>query len=112
MKYNGNRNPNCFLFSPQTTSGEDVRDFAKVVRNKFKSKRYHQKHPRVGYLPVQSVLEGDDLESYVFPVLFAILVFCLFICLVRLVYLLYFIWVSNLTRIPEVIPLTAYNWQK
>ncbi|XP_071801510.1 dystrophin-like isoform X3 [Asterias amurensis] len=46
-----------------TTSGEDVRDFAKVVRNKFKSKRYYQKHPRVGYLPVQSVLEGDDLES-------------------------------------------------
>ncbi|XP_022094793.1 dystrophin-like [Acanthaster planci] len=46
-----------------TTSGEDVRDFAKVVRNKFKSKHYYQKHPRVGYLPVQSVLEGDDLES-------------------------------------------------
>ncbi|XP_030850665.1 dystrophin-like isoform X2 [Strongylocentrotus purpuratus] len=46
-----------------TTSGEDVRDFAKVVRNKFKSKRYYRKHPRVGYLPVQSVLEGDDLES-------------------------------------------------
>ncbi|XP_077976931.1 dystrophin-like isoform X2 [Glandiceps talaboti] len=46
-----------------TTSGEDVRDFAKVVRNKFKSKRHLQKHPRLGYLPVQTVLEGDDLET-------------------------------------------------
>ncbi|XP_071957062.1 dystrophin-like isoform X2 [Antedon mediterranea] len=46
-----------------TTSGEDVKDFAKVMRNKFKSKHYHQKHPRLGYLPVMTVLEGDDLES-------------------------------------------------
>ncbi|PIK33555.1 SuDp98 protein, partial [Apostichopus japonicus] len=46
-----------------TTSGEDVRDFAKVFKNKFKSKKHYQKHPRVGYLPVQSVLEGDNLES-------------------------------------------------
>ncbi|XP_026807467.1 dystrophin-like [Rhopalosiphum maidis] len=46
-----------------TTSGEDVRDFTRALRNKFKSKRYFKKHPRVGYLPVQSVLEGDALES-------------------------------------------------
>ncbi|XP_046399576.1 dystrophin, isoforms A/C/F/G/H-like isoform X9 [Ischnura elegans] len=46
-----------------TTSGEDVRDFTRALRNKFKSKRYFKKHPRVGYLPVQTVLEGDPLES-------------------------------------------------
>ncbi|KAK3089530.1 hypothetical protein FSP39_004327 [Pinctada imbricata] len=42
-----------------TTSGEDVRDFTKVLKNKFKSKSYFKKHPRLGFLPVQSVLEGD-----------------------------------------------------
>ncbi|XP_067674722.1 dystrophin-like isoform X3 [Haliotis asinina] len=46
-----------------TTSGEDMRDFTKVFKNKFKSKRYFKKHPRLGYLPVQTVLEGDNLES-------------------------------------------------
>ncbi|KAK4879768.1 hypothetical protein RN001_007914 [Aquatica leii] len=46
-----------------TTSVEDVRDFTKALRNKFKSKRYFLKHPRMGYLPVRSVLEGDELES-------------------------------------------------
>lgn len=46
-----------------TTSGEDVRDFTKIMKNKFKSKRYFKKHQRLGYLPVQTVLEGDDLES-------------------------------------------------
>ncbi|CAG9768578.1 unnamed protein product [Ceutorhynchus assimilis] len=46
-----------------TTSIEDVRDFTKALKNKFKSKRYFIKHPRVGYLPVRSVLEGDELES-------------------------------------------------
>ncbi|RVE55234.1 hypothetical protein evm_000132 [Chilo suppressalis] len=46
-----------------TTSGEDVRDFTRALRNKFKSARYFKKHPRVGYLPVQTVLEGDALES-------------------------------------------------
>ncbi|XP_076373889.1 LOW QUALITY PROTEIN: dystrophin-like [Tachypleus tridentatus] len=45
------------------TRGEDVRDFTRVVRNKLKSKHYFKKHPRLGYLPVQTVLEGDDLES-------------------------------------------------
>ncbi|KAJ8917506.1 hypothetical protein NQ315_005555 [Exocentrus adspersus] len=46
-----------------TTSIEDVRDFTRALKNKFKSKRYFMKHPRVGYLPVRSVLEGDELES-------------------------------------------------
>ncbi|XP_059053105.1 dystrophin-like [Achroia grisella] len=46
-----------------TTPGEDVRDFTRALRNKFKSARYFKKHPRVGYLPVQTVLEGDALES-------------------------------------------------
>ncbi|XP_055693448.1 dystrophin, isoforms A/C/F/G/H isoform X5 [Lutzomyia longipalpis] len=46
-----------------TTSTEDVRDFTRALRNKFKSRKYFKKHPRVGYLPVQSVLEGDALES-------------------------------------------------
>ncbi|KAK2162352.1 hypothetical protein LSH36_100g10021 [Paralvinella palmiformis] len=50
-------------FFPQTTSGEDVRDFTKVFKNKFRSKKYFKKHPRLGYLPVQTVLEGDTLES-------------------------------------------------
>lgn len=46
-----------------TTSTEDVRDFTRALRNKFKSRKYFKKHPRVGYLPVQSVLEGDAMES-------------------------------------------------
>ncbi|RXM36703.1 Utrophin [Acipenser ruthenus] len=46
-----------------TTSGEDVRDFTKVLKNKFRSKKYFSKHPRLGYLPVQTVLEGDNLET-------------------------------------------------
>ncbi|XP_003373442.1 zinc finger protein [Trichinella spiralis] len=44
-------------------SGEDVRDFGRVIRNRFKSKHYWKKHPRLGYLPVQSVMEGHSLES-------------------------------------------------
>lgn len=47
----------------QTTSGEDMRDFTKVLKNKFRSKKYFAKHPRLGYLPVQTVLEGDNLET-------------------------------------------------
>ncbi|KAF4520364.1 hypothetical protein B566_EDAN009887 [Ephemera danica] len=49
----------CFNFD----MCEDVRDFTRALRNKFKSKHYFRKHPRVGYLPVQTVLEGDALES-------------------------------------------------
>uniref|UniRef100_A0A8C2FZ28 Dystrophin n=1 Tax=Cyprinus carpio TaxID=7962 RepID=A0A8C2FZ28_CYPCA len=46
-----------------TTSGEDVRDFAKVLKNKFRTKRYCAEHPRMGYLPVQTILEGDNMET-------------------------------------------------
>ncbi|ESO83438.1 hypothetical protein LOTGIDRAFT_169302 [Lottia gigantea] len=46
-----------------TTSGEDMRDFSKVFRNKFKTKKHFKQHKRLGYLPVQTVLEGDSLES-------------------------------------------------
>lgn len=46
------------IFIFQTTSTEDVRDFTRALKNKFKSRKYFKKHPRVGYLPVQSVLEG------------------------------------------------------
>lgn len=60
------------LFCPsavQTTSGEDLKDFTRTLRNKFKSKRYFKKHPRLGYLPVQTALEGaatpSDLQSVV-----------------------------------------------
>ena len=59
-----NINAVCACFTIQTTSGEDVRDFTKMFKNKFRSKRYFKKHPRLGYLPVQTVLEGDPLERY------------------------------------------------
>ncbi|XP_064190641.1 utrophin-like isoform X2 [Anguilla rostrata] len=49
-----------------TTSGEDVRDFTKVLKNKFRSKKYFAKHPRLGYLPVQNILGGgESLETRV-----------------------------------------------
>lgn len=53
----------CAYFCLQTTSGEDVRDFTRALRNKFKSARYFKKHPRVGYLPVQTVLEGKIYDK-------------------------------------------------
>uniref|UniRef100_A0A5S6Q921 Ras-related protein Rab-21 n=1 Tax=Trichuris muris TaxID=70415 RepID=A0A5S6Q921_TRIMR len=46
-----------------TKSGQDVRDFGVLIRNQFKSKQYWRKHPQLGYLPVQSVMEGLSLES-------------------------------------------------
>ncbi|KAL0974124.1 hypothetical protein UPYG_G00215980 [Umbra pygmaea] len=46
-----------------TTSGEKMRDFAKTLKNKFRSKQYFSKHPQRGYLPVQSVLEGESSET-------------------------------------------------
>uniref|UniRef100_A0A8D2JAQ3 Utrophin n=1 Tax=Varanus komodoensis TaxID=61221 RepID=A0A8D2JAQ3_VARKO len=55
--------PDLQLTGLPTTSGEDVRDFTKVLKNKFRSKKYFAKHPRLGYLPVQTVLEGDNLET-------------------------------------------------
>ncbi|KAK9518268.1 hypothetical protein VZT92_023579 [Zoarces viviparus] len=46
-----------------TTSGEKMRDFAKTLKNKFRSKQYFTKHPQRGYLPVQSVLEAESPET-------------------------------------------------
>ncbi|KAK2838835.1 hypothetical protein Q7C36_013649 [Tachysurus vachellii] len=45
-----------------TTSGERMRDFAKTLKNKFRSKQYFTKHPQRGYLPVQTVLEAVSGE--------------------------------------------------
>jgi hypothetical protein len=53
----------CLRFYIQTTSGEDLKDFTRTLRNKFKSKRYFKKHPRLGYLPVQTALEGTATPS-------------------------------------------------
>ncbi|ODM96852.1 Dystrophin, isoform D [Orchesella cincta] len=67
--FNGKKAKNHKLTHPmqeyctETTSGEDVRDFTRALKNRFKSKRSLQKHRKLGYLPVQSVLEGDMLES-------------------------------------------------
>ncbi|XP_069469123.1 dystrophin-related protein 2 isoform X2 [Ambystoma mexicanum] len=46
-----------------TTSSENMRDFATTFKNKFRSKQYFSKHPQRGYLPVQSVLEADFIET-------------------------------------------------
>uniref|UniRef100_A0A3P8QCA9 Utrophin n=1 Tax=Astatotilapia calliptera TaxID=8154 RepID=A0A3P8QCA9_ASTCA len=52
-----------------TTSGEDMRDFTKVLKNKFRSKKYFAKHPRlvthkVFYTLSQSPqLSHDDTHS-------------------------------------------------
>uniref|UniRef100_A0A4W5L1J0 Dystrophin related protein 2 n=1 Tax=Hucho hucho TaxID=62062 RepID=A0A4W5L1J0_9TELE len=46
-----------------TTSGERMRDFAKTLKNKFRSKQYFSKHPQRGYLPVQSVLRAGSEET-------------------------------------------------
>nr|XP_046918764.1 uncharacterized protein LOC124498972 [Dermatophagoides farinae] len=46
-----------------TTSKEDMRDFSKILRNKFKSGRYFKRHQALGYLPVQSLHEGDRLVA-------------------------------------------------
>ena len=41
-----------------------MRDFTKVFKNKFRSKQYFKKHPRLGYLPVTTVMEGGTLERW------------------------------------------------
>jgi dystrophin len=41
-----------------------VKDFFKVVRNKVKPRKYKNKPPKhLGYLPVQTVMEGTNLET-------------------------------------------------
>ncbi|XP_015782306.1 dystrophin isoform X2 [Tetranychus urticae] len=48
-----------------TSSGQDIKDFTRIIRNKFKSKRL-KRHPKYGYLPVQTT-ENDDNETPVTP---------------------------------------------
>lgn len=44
-----------------TSSTKDLSDFSRILRNKLVKRS--KKSPKFGYLPVQTVLEGDDLES-------------------------------------------------
>lgn len=56
--------PIIYLY--QTTTGEDLSDFVKLMRNKFKSRRYRSRPPKkLGYLPVQTIMEGSTIETYV-----------------------------------------------
>jgi len=50
------------ILNLQATSGEDMRDFTRMFKNKFRTKRYFKKHPRLGYLPVQPDLDGGTLQ--------------------------------------------------
>lgn len=43
-----------------TSSGKDLSDFSRILRNKLVNSK---RSPRYGYLPVQTVVEGDDLQS-------------------------------------------------
>ncbi|CAF0734066.1 unnamed protein product [Brachionus calyciflorus] len=45
-------------YSP-TSSSDDIKDFFKIFKNKFKSKR-SRRSSKLGYLPVQTFLEGSD----------------------------------------------------
>eukprot|EP00794_Sanderia_malayensis_P000391 gene391-1025_t len=55
-------------YSLTTTTGEDFSDFVKLLRNKFKSKRYRNRPPKkLGYLPIQTVFEGSTVESPTSP---------------------------------------------
>lgn len=44
-----------------TSSGKDLTDFSRILKNKLVKRS--KKSSKFGYLPVQTVLEGDDLES-------------------------------------------------
>ena len=50
-----------------TTSGDEMRDFKRMFKNKLKSKKYFKKHPRLGYLPVETVLEQGDSSGVESP---------------------------------------------
>ena len=73
-----------FGFCVQTTSAEDMRDFTKMFKNKFRTKRYFKKHPRLGYLPVQTDLDSATIERYAdlhYLLEEVMLLFRLFVCL-------------------------------
>ncbi|XP_040178678.1 dystrophin-related protein 2 [Rana temporaria] len=46
-----------------TTSGEKMRDFATTLKNKFRTRQYFSRHPLRGYLPVQSMLEAEVIDT-------------------------------------------------
>ncbi|XP_065653209.1 utrophin-like isoform X2 [Hydra vulgaris] len=51
-------------YSLATTAGEDMSDFVKLMKNKFKSRRYRSRPPKkLGYLPVQTIMEGSSIET-------------------------------------------------
>jgi len=55
-------------YSLQTTTGEDMSDFVKLMKNKFKSRRYRSRPPKkLGYLPVQTIMEGSSIETPSIP---------------------------------------------
>jgi dystrophin len=43
-------------------------DFVKLMKNKFKSRRYRSRPPKkLGYLPVQTIMEGTNIETPSLP---------------------------------------------
>ena len=51
-------------YCTSTTKTDNARHILQAVRNSFRSKKYFKKkHAKLGYLPVQSVLEGESFES-------------------------------------------------
>lgn len=51
-------------YCTSTTKTDTARHILQAVRNSFRSKKYFQKkHAKLGYLPVQTVLEGESFES-------------------------------------------------
>lgn len=40
-----------------------MRDFTKLLKNKFKSKKYFKKHSRLGYLPVEAAQNGGSAAA-------------------------------------------------
>lgn len=58
------------VFLTQTTTGDEMKDFTKALKNKFKSKRSLQKHTKKGYLPVQTVLEVSLVPTFIYTRIF------------------------------------------
>lgn len=51
-------------YSLATTTGEDMSDFVKLMKNKFKPRNYRNRPPKkLGYLPVQTIMEGTNIET-------------------------------------------------
>lgn len=52
----------------KASSTEEMRDLKKMLKNKFRSKSYFKKHPRLGYLPVQSTDEFFERSKYLLSI--------------------------------------------